>query len=139
MLMVHKPMSICVGNSDDMLKAAEDLEAIQEGTCMPIYRSKLKADEDELKALIKSESWLSAQKAADIFDIDIIHEQKDVKNSMEASVVAKYGYKNVPEQLITPAKEPVQTAKVENQPQETAPPVDYSEWENRINNIGGRS
>lgn len=140
MLMVHKPMSFCIGNADDFLKAADDLEAIQEGTCMPLYRSKLKVDEEELKALISSESWLPAQKAAEIFDIVIIDELKDVNNSMSEDILAKYGYKHVPEQLIkTPEIAPAQKpAEDINQPEKTPEPVDYSGWEDRINNLGGK-
>ena len=140
MLMVHKPWSICVGNADDMLKAAEDLEAIQDGTCMPLYRSKLKGDEEDLKALMAKESWMSAAKAAEIFNIAVIDEVKDVKNSLSNDILNRFGYKNVPEQLIkkpenAPAQSPAQAA---NQPEATPEPVDYTEWENRISNLGGR-
>lgn len=124
MLMVHKPMSFCWGNADDMLKTAEDLEQIQEGTCMPMYRAKLKGDEDDLKALIAKESWLSARQAAEIFDISIVDEQKDAKNTLNSDVIAKFGYKNVPKQLI----------KEQEKPKEAT--VDYSEYEKRIQEVG---
>lgn len=134
MLMIHSPWSMVIGNAEDLRKAADELDIIQEGTCMPLYRTKLKADEDELKALIAKESWLSATKAAEIFEISIIDEPKDIKNSLSADILAKYGYKNTPEQLIkkpgTPAEKP---AKAKNQPEEAPEPVDYTDWENRIN------
>ncbi len=142
MLMVHKPWSICIGNADDFMKAAEDLEEIQEGTCMPLYRSKLKNDEEELKVLMSRESWLSASKAAEFFDITVIDEAKDVSNSISSDVLNKLGYKHVPEQLIKkPENAPAQLpAQADNQPEGTPEPVDYTEWDNRINNItGGRS
>lgn len=123
MLMVHKPMSFCWGNADDMMKVAEDLEQIQEGTCMPMYRSKLTGDEEDLKALIANESWLSAKQAADIFDITIKEEHKDAKNVLSSSVIAKFGYKNVPEQLIPKQEKPKKA------------PVDYSEYEKRIQEV----
>ncbi len=137
MLMVHKPMAVCIGNADAMLKCAEELEDIQDGTCMPLYRAKLKVDEEELKALISNETWLSAKKAADIFDINIIDEQKDVTNSLSREVLQKFGYKNAPEQLIKkPENAPAQsTAQAQNQPKETPEPVDYTEWEECINSI----
>lgn len=131
MLMVHKPMSIAIGNANDFLKAAEDLEAIENGTCMPIYRSKLKADEEELKALIANETWLSAREAQRIFDLTIIDEHKDVKNVLTSSIVAKYGFRHTPESLLkTPeaTREPKVTQSV---------PVDLSEYRERICAIGG--
>lgn len=133
MLMLHKPMSICIGNADDMMKTAEDLEAIQEGTCMPLYRSKLKASEDELVALVANETWLSAGKAAEIFNISIIDEQKDVRDSIDANVIAKYGYTNVPKQLLKPVVLPTETPEQNtSEPVQTQPTVDYTEWEERI-------
>jgi ATP-dependent protease ClpP protease subunit len=133
MLMLHKPMSICIGNADDMMKTAEDLEAIQEGTCMPLYRSKLKATEDELVALVANETWLSAGKAAEIFNISIIDEQKDVRDSIDPDVIAKYGYSNVPKQLLKPVVLPTETPEREvPEPEQTQPTVDYTEWEERI-------
>lgn len=140
MLMIHSPWSLCLGNADDMRKAAEELDTIQDGTCMPLYRSKLKIDEEELKALIAKESWLSAQKAAEIFDITVNDELKDIKNSLSLDVLAKYGYKHTPEQLIKkPENAPAQSpAQAENQPEVTPEPVDYTEWENRISILGGK-
>ena len=137
MLMVHKPMAVCIGNADAMIKTAEELETIQEGTCMPLYRSKLKGDEEELKAMITNESWLSAKKAAEIFNIAIIDEQKDITNSLSREVLSKFGYKHTPEQLIKkPENAPAQpTAQAENQPTETPKPVDYTVWEEAINSF----
>ena len=135
MLMVHKPMAVCIGNADAMLKCAEELEDIQEATCMPLYRAKLKGDEEDLKALIAHESWLSAKKAADIFDITIIDEQKDITNSLSRDVLKKFGYQNAPEQLIKkPETAKETTAQATNQPTYNTP-VDYTEWEEAINSI----
>lgn len=134
MLMVHKPLCICIGNADDMLKCAADLEDIQEGTCMPIYRSKLKVDETELAAMMAEEKWLGAREASRIFDISIVDESKQIQQ-MDASVFAKYGYKNVPQQIVKQNA----TAKAEQIPQEPTEPLDYSDWENRIKELGGKS
>lgn len=133
MLMVHKPISFCWGNADDMLKCAEDLEAIQEGTCMPLYRAKLKGEEEDLKAMITNEKWMSAREASEVFDITVIDEEREVKQFRD-DVFQKYGYKNVPEQLIRKNA----TAEAEQIKKETPKPVDYSDLENRIKKAGGR-
>lgn len=135
MLMVHKPLCICIGNADDMLKCAADLEDIQEGTCMPMYRSKLKAEEAELVAMMTEEKWLGAKEASRIFNINIVDESKQVQQ-MDASVFAKYGYKNVPQQFI---KQNATARPAEQIPKEPTEPLDYSDWENRIKKLGGKS
>lgn len=132
MLMVHKPMSFAIGNADELRKTADDLDAIQDGTCMPLYKSKLKADEEDLKALIAKESWLPASKAAEIFDISVIEEHKEVKNVMSSDILAKYGYKYTPEQLIKkPENAPAQTSAEPQQEEK----VDYAEYRERISNF----
>ena len=135
MLMVHKPLCICIGNADDMLKCAADLEDIQEGTCMPMYRSKLKAEEAELVAMMTEEKWLGTKEASRIFNINIVDESKQVQQ-MDASVFAKYGYKNVPQQFI---KQNATARPAEQIPKEPTEPLDYSDWENRIKKLGGKS
>ena len=95
----------------------------------------LKGDIEDLRALIAKESWMSAEKAAEIFNIAIIDEIKDVNASLGRDILDKFGYKHVPEQLIKkPEIAPAQTpAQATNQPDATPEPVDYTEWENRIN------
>lgn len=135
MLMVHKPMSFCIGNADDMLKAAEELESIQDGTCMPLYRSKLKGDVEELSAMIANETWLSATKSAEIFEIEIVEGLKEVKSVMTEDLIAKYGYRHTPENLV---KAPEAEAPKEPKVTEGAPePVDYTEYKERIARLGG--
>ena len=99
---------------------------------MPLYRSKLAATEDELVAIIANETWLSAGKAAEVFNISIIDEQKDVRDSIDPDVVAKYGYTNVPKQLLKPVEIPTETPEQTSEPEQTQPTVDYTEWEERI-------
>jgi len=124
-------MSFAIGNADDFIKAAEELESIENGTCIPIYKSKLKVDEEELKALIAKESWLSAKEAQRIFDLVIVDEHKDVKNVLTSSIVAKYGFRHTPESLVK-APEATREPKVTQ-----SVPVDLSEYRERIARLGG--
>lgn len=146
MLMVHKPWNFCIGNANDFLKAAEELETIENGTCMPVYRDKLKCDEEELKALLANETWLSAKQSAEIFDIVLIDESKDVKSVMTDSVIAKFHYHNTPDDLIVrnttqaihdpePEENEAEAIEPETEPE---PAVDLSQWEERISNLGGK-
>lgn len=146
MLMVHKPWNFCIGNANDFLKAAEELETIENSTCMPIYRDKLRGDEEELRALLANETWLSAKQSAEIFDIVLIDESKDVKSVMTDSVIAKFHYHNTPDDLIVrnttqaihdpePEENEAEAIEPETEPE---PAVDLSQWEERISNLGGK-
>lgn len=69
-LMIHKPSSYCSGNADDMRKAADDLDVLQQGI-MESYARKLKDGVDiaTVEALVNAETWLTAEQASNYFNI----------------------------------------------------------------------
>lgn len=60
--MVHKPFSLAIGNSDDMLKEAEVLEKVED-TLVTNYMRHFNGTEDEMRQLMAEESWLTADEA----------------------------------------------------------------------------
>lgn len=60
--MVHKPFSLAIGNSDDMLKEAEVLEKVED-TLVTNYMRHFNGTEDEMRQLMADESWLTADEA----------------------------------------------------------------------------
>ena len=70
-VMVHKPMSYAYGNSVDMQKVIDTLEKIESSTMIPMYMSKAKITEDEVKNLIEIESWLSSEEMNNYFDVTV--------------------------------------------------------------------
>lgn len=116
MIMVHKPLCMVYGNSTDLLDMAEKLDHIQESVMMPLYRSKMKCTEDHLRNLIDTETWLSAEETADIFDVEISSDQAQI-----AASVSNHNYMNVPEKLLA-----------KKEPEPVVEPIDYSEFENVI-------
>lgn len=96
-MMIHKPLTWVVGNANDLRKVADDLDVIEEGL-IEAYKEKLKdgADVEEIKQMLNDETWLTAEKASQYFDINVIE-------AKQISACAKHllkEYKNVPKALI---------------------------------------
>ena len=144
--MVHKPMTISVGNADDLQKDIDTLNKIEDSVMLPLYKRKAKVDETELKSMIDNETWLSASEIVEKFDVNLINQAKQVVASIDDKF--KSVYKHIPEQLKKVANEqPVEETKVEpvTQPAEVEPVeaekpvqiVDYSAFENKIKELKG--
>ena len=61
-LMLHKPMGIALGNSDEMRKQADVLDKYEQ-RLINIFMSRFKGTEDELKEIISAETWYLADEA----------------------------------------------------------------------------
>ena len=95
-VMVHKPMSYAYGNSVDMQKVIDTLEKIESSTMIPMYMSKAKITEDEVKNLIEIESWLSSEEMNNYFDVTVLNEEKTAV-ACSSNLFDKY--KNVPKNV----------------------------------------
>ena len=62
MWMVHNPMSFCVGNSKELNAMADLLDKVRDSTMVPAY-SRTGKTPDQLRALLKAETWLSSKEA----------------------------------------------------------------------------
>jgi len=62
MMMVHKPSSMAWGNADEMRKAAEMLDKAEK-TLIPVYMRHFNGTEDELRQMLRDETWLNADEA----------------------------------------------------------------------------
>lgn len=95
-VMVHKPMSYAYGNAIDMQKVIDTLEKIESSTMIPMYMSKAKITEDEIKNLIEVESWLSSEEMNNYFDVTVLNEEKTAV-ACSSNLFDKY--KNVPKNV----------------------------------------
>lgn len=93
-VMVHKPMSYTFGNSNDMQKTIDMLDKIENSTMMPMYMSKAKIPEEEVKKLIGEESWLSSKEMDSYFNVTLLDEEKTAVACV-SNLIQRY--KNVPE------------------------------------------
>lgn len=115
MLMVHKPMSIAIGNADDMQKEIETLNSIEQNVMIPLYMQKAKCSEDVIKDLIDKESWLSAKEVDDYFDVLLLDTAKECTACVDSELFKRY--KNVPEILKEEEEEEEESEKEEKEPQ----------------------
>lgn len=98
MQMIHNCWSVCIGNSSDMRKTADDLDKINV-SIKAAYMSKAgdKITEDKLTELLDAETWLTAQDCYDIGLCDELLEEKEIAASANSEFITHY--KNVPESL----------------------------------------
>jgi ATP-dependent Clp protease protease subunit len=70
LLMIHEPWTVTMGNADELRADADKLDKMSGGILRAYSRSQYK--EDEIKDLMKAETWLTAQEALDAGFIDQI-------------------------------------------------------------------
>lgn len=119
-MMIHKPINYCYGNAMDFQKCIDVLDTIENSTMIPLYMKKSKINQEEIKELINEESWLGAERINEVFNVNLIKEQKQVAACI--SDIFKR-YKNVPQNL----KDKLKSTK--------EPKLDYSDFEKRLFNI----
>ncbi|WP_207705653.1 head maturation protease, ClpP-related, partial [Clostridioides difficile] len=96
--MIHKPwIGLCGAyNSDKLIKAAEDLDRIEEGI-LNVYQDNLKEEIDieEIKEKLSEETWFTGKEASNYFNFEV-DEKKEV-----AACVSDYfdKYNKVPHAL----------------------------------------
>lgn len=115
-LMVHKPWGYQIGNADEMRKAAEALDACQE-SIMAVYMENAAegVDRETIEALVNAETWLTGERAAQYFNIEV---EEGV--SVAACCGSAYfnRYKNMPETLAqaeAPERKPEDSEKPERE------------------------
>lgn len=107
--MIHKPWNYVSGNANDLRKAADDLDRIEEGI-LNVYAENLKEGVtiEQVKEMVNNETWLVGPEAANVFNIELV----EANNAAACIGDSLKGYRNVPESLVkTPEPEPkAQTA-----------------------------
>src|SRR5690625_1566947 len=99
-LMIHKPLTIAIGNATDFRKMADDLDVIEDGL-VNVYEENLKegVDIETIKGLMEKETWLTGEEAIELFDVEVV----------EPKNIAAYGgdllarYEKTPQKLVATA------------------------------------
>ena len=94
-VMVHKPMSWVVGNAFDMQKTIDALNKIEDSVMLPLYMSKSKVKEEEIRTLIDNETWLSASDMYKYFNVILLDTEKVAVASVKSDLFKNY--KNTPD------------------------------------------
>lgn len=96
-LMIHKPLTIAIGNATDFRKMADDLDVIEDGL-VNVYEENLKegVDIETIKGLMEKETWLTGDEANEYFNMEIV-ESKNVAACGD-DLLARYN--KTPQKLI---------------------------------------
>lgn len=92
MMMIHKVSSVAIGTTDDMRKAADDMEKLEENL-INIYVEKTGRTVDEIKEKVNAESYFTAEEAVEFGLADEIDETTEVKNTASGGFVMLNGLK----------------------------------------------
>lgn len=83
-IMVHNPMTVAIGNAEEMSKAIKILSEIKE-SIINAYEIKTNLSRDEISKMMDSECWMNAKKAVELgFADEIMYTEKD-QNSEKIS------------------------------------------------------
>ena len=96
MIMIHKPIMLVVAvmNANDLTKCADELESIENGTLIPIYKSRTKLSDQKLKNAIANETWYTADEIMENFDGFTLHDEEKAAAACTSDFFARY--KNTP-------------------------------------------
>lgn len=91
-VMIHKAWTAAMGNSDDLRKAADDLDKIDEGV-IATYEDNFVGTREELVLLLKDESFLTANECLDFgFYTELIDDSDPApQNNIKETLLSKYG------------------------------------------------
>ncbi len=96
-VMIHRPFSFLEGNADDLRKAAEILDTLQEGL-ETTYLKKARdgVSNEDIHAMMNVETWLTGTQAAEKFQVTLL-DPLNVVNCAKSK--RKIHYKNIPSSI----------------------------------------
>lgn len=99
MMMIHRAMTYAYGNADNLSEVIGVLEKIEDGSIIPAYMSKVKDTftEADIKEMMKAETWLTSSEIANIFNVVLMEDDKNVAAYTDKELFARY--KNIPMNL----------------------------------------
>jgi len=99
LVMIHDPMAGVVGRADDMRRTADLLDKVRE-QILDAYERKSDAGREQLGAWMAAETWFTGQEAVDAGLADSVTEPLRMAACADPAILAKLGYKNVPETVL---------------------------------------
>jgi len=96
-VMIHKALTIEIGNADQMRKTASVLDAYDR-SLVEIYASYLDKPDDEIEALLSAETWYNSAEAV---DAKLATDQTATRSTSKAAMAN--WFKNPPQDLVAAA------------------------------------
>lgn len=90
MMMIHKVSTAVAGNIEDLRKAANDMEKL-ENNIIDIYAEKTKKKCEEIREYVNAETYFTAQEAVDFGLADELDETTEVSNFADGDFVSLNG------------------------------------------------
>jgi len=100
-LMIHNPWSFAVGDAEEMERSAELLQKMTDGL-IAIYAARTGLEDDELREMMATETWLTAAEAKEKGFIDEITDRLEIAASLDRKKLARFF--NVPRGLVDTAR-----------------------------------
>lgn len=110
-VMIHKPMTFAYGNAIELQKEIDALNKIEDSVMIPMYMDKAKISEDEIRNKINDETWLNANEMKDIFEINLLEEEKQVAAKINMELLKNY--KKIPKNIIKEQKNKIDNKREE--------------------------
>ena len=99
LFMVHNPTGMVMGTATDMRSLADVLDKIA-GTMVGTYVGKTGKPEDDIRAMLDAETWMTADEAKENGFIDEISEEMDMAACVKfVPTMAKAGFKHIPQSI----------------------------------------
>lgn len=99
-LMLHRPFTSAEGNAEDLRKAAEILDTIQEGLATTYQKKALDGvTAEDIQAMMNSETWLTGTEAAQKFKVEVIQPVKALNFAGNRKKLLAAGIKQIPAPL----------------------------------------
>lgn len=106
LFMIHNPSGLVMGTSGDMRKMADVLDKIR-STMSGVYSGKSGKPEDEINTMLDEETWMTAAEAKEAGFVDEIAEEIDLAaRARFVPIMAKAGFKRIPENISVEKKPP---------------------------------
>lgn len=99
LFMLHQPWGFTMGNIEDHEKMIEVLKQI-EGSIAKTYIAKTGKEDSEIREMMRKETWLNADEAAEMGFVDEITDQMDMAACAKfVPIMAKMKFRNTPESM----------------------------------------
>ncbi len=133
MMMIHNAMMGVFGNSEELRKAADNLDTIMEGNRQAyILKSNGKISEEDLIELLKTDTWLTARQCVEYGFADELLEKEvdltDARQMLQKVNLTMEQQINYNKALVAQAKELLQVVdpKEEDMPKEPEIPIEQN-------------
>lgn len=140
-MMVHRPSVGAWGNAEELKKAIQMLEALEE-TIIPIYEKRTGLSQDAIFELLDAETWMSPEKAIELGFADKMDEEPEPSASAFEKVKAMLGNKQFAfsmsaahkslKDYVAKAEAPKEEEEVEDDTATTAPADETVEQPNEV-------